>query len=57
MTSVGGTKYEGRDARDWMDTSDKLLRERGALMITKSRRAFTDKFKGEAVSLLEGSGR
>ena len=57
VTSVGGTKYEGRDARDWMDTSDKLLREQGALMITKTRRAFTDEFKREAVSLLERSGR
>ena len=26
-------------------------------MITKTRRAFTDEFKREAVSLLEGSGR
>ena len=41
----------------WVGTLEKLLRERGALMTTKTRRAFSDEFKREAVSLLEGSGR
>ena len=40
-----------------VDTSDKLLRERGSRMTTKTRREFTDEFKHEAVSLLESSGR
>ncbi len=39
-----------------VDTSDKLLRERGAL-ITTTRREFTEEFKREAVGLLESSGR
>ena len=39
-----------------VDTSDKLLRERGALMTT-TRREFTEEFKREAVGLLESSGR
>jgi transposase len=39
-----------------VDTSDKLLRERGALM-TMTRREFTEEFKREAVGLLESSGR
>ena len=40
-----------------VDTSDKLLRERGALMTTTMRREFTEEFKREAVGLLESSGR
>jgi transposase len=40
-----------------VDTLDKLLRERGALMMTKIRREFTEEFKREAVGLLESSGR
>jgi transposase len=40
-----------------VDTSDKLLRERGDLMTSKTRRTFTDEFKREAVALLAGSGR
>ena len=39
-----------------VDTSDKLLRERGALIMT-TRREFTEEFKREAVGLLESSGR
>ncbi|MBB5695412.1 hypothetical protein FHS87_003469, partial [Roseomonas pecuniae] len=31
-----------------VDTSDKLLRERGVLMTTKTRREFTEEFKREA---------
>ena len=41
----------------WVDTSDKLLRGRGDLMTSKTRRTFTDEFKREAVALLAGSGR
>ena len=40
-----------------VETSDKLLRERGALMTSKTRREFTEEFKREAVLLLESSGR
>jgi hypothetical protein len=40
-----------------LDTSDKLLRERCALMTSKTRREFTGEFKREAVLLLESSGR
>lgn len=40
-----------------MDTSDKLLRERGGLMMSKTRREFTEEFKREAVELLGSSGR
>jgi transposase len=40
-----------------VDTSDKLLGERGVLMMTTTRREFTEEFKREAVGLLESSGR
>ena len=38
-----------------VDTSDKLLRERGALMTSKTRREFKEEFEREAVLLLESS--
>jgi transposase len=40
-----------------VDTSDKLLRERGARMTTKTHRELTEEFEREAVDLLESSGR
>jgi transposase-like protein len=39
-----------------VDTSDKLLRGRGVLMTTRTRRGFREEFRREEVGLLEGSG-
>jgi transposase InsO family protein len=40
-----------------VDTSNKLLWERGVLMMSNTRREFTEEFKREAVLLQESSGR